>query len=153
MQQTVKYTYSRNAALMMMSLPLVFLAITAPNLSSAFKNGFSLRAAVIAVAALVFVIQIVYMFISRLLPALQNKTALEFNNTGIADYVKNVELDWKTIDSVKVETGSSPKLIIELKEETNYGKQVIVNLKWISGNYTEIGETANAYLEKKKNAQ
>ena len=150
MQQTVKYTYSRNAALMMMSLPLLFLAITAPNLSSALKNGFSLRGTVLAVAGLVFLIQIVYMFITRLLPALQNKTALEFNNTGIADYVKNVELDWTTIAAIKVETGSSPKLIIDLKEETNYGKQVIVNLKWVSGNYTEMGERANAYLERKK---
>ena len=150
MQQTVKYTYSRNAALMMMSLPLLFLAITAPNLSSALKNGFSLRGTVLAVAGLVFLIQIVYMFITRLLPALQNKTALEFNKTAIADYVQNVELDWKSIDAIKLETGSKPKLIIDLKEETNYGKQVTVNLKWVSGNYTEMGEKANAYLEKKK---
>ena len=150
MQQTVKYPYSRNAALMMMSLPFLFLAITAPNLSSALKDGFSLRAAIIATAELVFVVQLVYVFIYRLLPGLQNKTALEFNNTGIADYVKKVELDCTAIASIKLETGSSPKLIIELKEETNYGKEIIVNLKWVSGNYNEISDTANAYLEKKK---
>ena len=146
MQQTVKYPYSRNAALIVMSLPLVFLAITSTNLTKVFETGFSLRGAIIVTAALVFIVQLVYLFITRLLPALQNKTALEFNNTGIADYVKKVELDWAAISSIKLETGSSPKLIIELKEETNYGKQIIVNLKWVSGNYNEISETANGYL-------
>ena len=150
MQQTVKYPYSRNGAFMMMSLPLVFLAITLTNITKAFEIGFSVRGAIIAAAGLVFIIQLVYLFITRLLPALQNKTALEFNNTGIADYVKKVELDWIAIAGIKLETGSSPKLIIELKEETNYGKEIIVNLKWVSGNYTEISETANAYLDKKK---
>ena len=150
MQQTTKYLYSRNAALIVMSLPSVFLAITLTNLTKAFDNGFSVRGAIIATAGLVFIIQLVYLFITRLLPALQNKTALEFNNTGIADYVKKVELDWSAISSIKLETGSSPKLIIELKEETNYGKEIIVNLKWVSGNYNEISDNANAYLEKKK---
>ena len=150
MQQTVKYPYSRNAALIVMSLPSVFLAITITNITKAFDTGFSLRGAIIAAAGLVFITQLVYLFITRLLPALQNKTALEFNNTGIADYVKKVELDWTAIAAIKLETGSSPKLIIELKEETNYGKQIIVNLKWVSGNYAEISETANTYLEKTK---
>lgn len=150
MSETIQYPYSKNAALMMISLPLIFLVITIPNLIKAHSVSISISFIVIAVANLIFITQFVYLFITRLLPALQNKTALEFNNTGIADYVKKVELDWTAIASIKLETGSSPKLIIALKEETNYGKQIAVNLKWVAGSYKEISETANAYLEKKK---
>ena len=147
MQQTVKYTYSRNAAFMMMSLPFLFFGMTLTNVTKVFETGLTLRGGIVIAASVVFLVQLIYLFISRLLPALQNKTVLEFNDTGIADYVKKVELDWSAIASIKLETGSSPKLIIELKEETNYGKQIIVNLKWVSGNYAEISETANTYLE------
>jgi hypothetical protein len=92
-------------------------------------------------------VQFTYLLITRLLPALQNKAALAFNETGIADYIKNVELDWNDITAIKLETGSSPKLLVELKEETNYGKQIAINLKWVAGSYKDISETANSYLE------
>jgi hypothetical protein len=150
MRETVKYPYSKNAALMMISLPLIFLVITVPNLNKAYTAGITISVVVIAVANLIFVVQFTYLLITRLLPALQNKTALAFNDTGIADYIKNVELDWNDITAIKLETGSSPKLLVEFKEETNYGKQIAINLKWVAGSYKDISETANAYLEKKK---
>jgi len=128
-------------------VPLVFLLITAVNLKNAYLAGHTVSWVVTALADLVFTAQLVYVLITRLIPALKGDTALEFNNDGIADYIRKIEIDWKDVKDINFEQSRKAKMVIDLKEETDYGRQIAISLKWVAGNDKEICETAMAYLE------
>jgi len=145
--ETIKYPYNTQAALTRIVVPLVFLAITFNNLINAYKQHITVSWLIIATADLIFIAQTVFIFINRLLPALQNKPALELNETGIADYIRKVEISWRDIEAINFEQGRSAKMLVDLKEETDYGKQIAINLNWIKGNQLEICQTTQAYLE------
>jgi hypothetical protein len=38
-------------------------------------------------------------------------------------------------------------MVIDLKEETEYGKQIAISLRWVEGKDLEICETTMAYFE------
>jgi hypothetical protein len=145
--ETIKYPYNTNAALTRIAVPLVFLVITLNNLLTAYHKGITANWLIIGTADLIFIAQIVFIFINRLLPALQNKAALELNETGVDDYIRKVEISWKDIAAINLEQGRRSKMVIDLKEETDYGKQIAINLNWIQGNDLEICQTTQAYLE------
>lgn len=147
MYETIKYPYNTNAALTRIAVPLVFLVITLNNLLTAYHKGITANWLIIGTADLIFIAQIVFIFINRLLPALQNKAALELNETGVDDYIRKVEISWKDIAAINLEQGRRSKMVIDLKEETDYGKQIAINLNWIQGNDLEICQTTQAYLE------
>ena len=147
MYETIKYPYNTNAALTRMVVPLIFLIITANNFKTAYLAGITVSWVIIGIADLIFIAQMVFIFINRLLPALQNKAALELNETGIDDYIRKVEISWKDVAAINLEQGRRTKMVIDLKEETDYGKQIAINLNWIQGNDLEICQTTQAYLE------
>jgi len=128
-------------------VPLVFLLITAVNLKNAYVAGHTVSWVITALADLVFTAQLVYVLITRLIPAFKGDIALEFNNTGIADYIRKIEIDWKDVKDINFEQSRKAKMVIDLKEETDYGRQIAISLKWVEGNDKEICETAMAYLE------
>ena len=128
-------------------VPLVFLLITAVNLKNAYLAGHTVSWVITALADLVFTAQLVYVLITRLIPAFKGDIALEFNNTGISDYIRKIEIDWKDVKDINFEQSRKAKMVIDLKEETDYGRQIAISLKWVEGNDKEICETAMAYLE------
>ena len=147
MYETIKYPYNTNAALTRIVVPLIFLIFTANNFKTAYLAGITVSWIIIAVADLIFIAQTIFIFINRLLPALQKKAALELNREGIADYIRKVEISWRDIEAISFEQGRRSKMVIDLKEETDYGKQIAINLNWIQGNDLEICQTTQAYLE------
>ena len=128
-------------------VPLVFLLITAVNLKNAYLAGHTVSWVITALADLVFTAQLVYVLITRLIPAFKGDIALEFNDNGIADYIRKIEIDWKDVKDINFEQSRKAKMVIDLKEETDYGRQIAISLKWVEGNDKEICETAMAYLE------
>ena len=147
MYETIKYPYNINAALTRIAVPLVFLLITANNFKTAYLAGTTANWLIIATADLIFIAQVVFIFINRLLPALQKKAALELNETGIDDYIRKVEISWRDVEAINFEQGRRAKMVVDLKEETDYGKQIAINLSWVQGNALEICQTTQAYLE------
>jgi hypothetical protein len=151
MYETIEYPYSKNSAMLGMLLPLVFFTITFNNLKAAWTGGYILVLAIIGIADLVFLSFLVFVLVKRLLPAVQNRVALELSEEGISDYQRNIVIEWKDVEGISQEFGRSfSKLIIDLKYETDYGSQIAISLRWVAGKDAEICETAMAYFEEMK---
>jgi len=151
MAATIEFPYSKNSALLGVGVPIIFLLITFSNLRSAYIAGATVSYSVIAFADLVFITQMLYVFITRLIPALKNEVALELNDKGIEDFIRKIEIEWTDIKAINWEAGrNSSKLVIDLKHETDYGTQIAISLRWLKGKDREICETIIARFEEMK---
>jgi hypothetical protein len=148
MHETIQYPYSKNSAILGVLLPLIFFAITFNNFYYSYLSGYTINWLVIAFADLVFLSLFVFVLIKRLIPALRNQVALELNEQGITDFTRNIVIEWGDVKSINMERGrSSSKMVVDLKEETDYGKQIAISLRWIAGKDLEICQTTQAYFE------
>jgi len=97
---------------------------------------------------LVFVSLGVVIVRKRLLPALNGDIALQLDNEGISDYIRDVSIEWQDIKEISLVRGRSASIMkIELKFESDYGSQLAIPLRWIKGKDDEIYETTMAYFE------
>ena len=148
MTETIQYPYSKNTAILGLVLPLVFFAITFNNLRYSYANGLILSWVLITLANLIFLLQFIYIFLKRFLPALRNQIALELNEDGITDYTRNIVIEWADVKNIDMQLGRNfSKMIIDLKQETDYGKQIAISLRWVAGRDIEICNTTQAYFE------
>jgi hypothetical protein len=148
MTEPIRYPYSKNSAFLGMLLPLVFFAITFNNLRLSFLNGYIISWIIIAIADLTFLSLFVFILIKRLIPALRNDIALELNEEGITDYTRNIVIEWPDVKNIDMQLGRNfSKMLIDLKQETDYGKQIAISLRWVEGKDLEICETTQAYFE------
>ncbi|MGZ3765399.1 MAG: hypothetical protein ACXVA2_12090 [Mucilaginibacter sp.] len=148
MTETIQYPYSKSSASLGVALPLVFFGITFNNFRYAFQGGLTVSWMIIAVADLIFLSFLVFILLKRLIPALSNQIALEFSEAGILDHIRNILIPWRDIKDINIERGRSfSKMVISLKEETDYGQQIAISLRWVKGKDLEICETAQAYYE------
>ncbi|HTD39490.1 MAG TPA: hypothetical protein VK671_02635 [Mucilaginibacter sp.] len=148
MTETIQYPYSKNAALFGLIMPLVFFVITFNNLRYSFLGGYTLSWALIALADLIFLMLFIYVLIKRLVPALRNQVALELSEEGITDYTRNIVIEWTDVKNIDMQLGRNfSKMLIDLKQETEYGTQIAISLRWIAGKDLEICETTQAYFE------
>ncbi len=97
--------------------------------------------------ALVWLSFLIYLVIKYLIPALQNKTALEINSIGITSHIKNVIIYWNDIEEIRLVGARSPWLYITFKWKTDHGDSININLQYVKGDDQEICDTANGYLE------
>ena len=87
----------------------------------------------------------------RLIPALKGDIALELDEEGISDYIRDVSISWPDIGQISIKSGrSASTLQIDLKWESDYGTQIAIPLRWVKGKDREIYETALAYFEQFK---
>jgi len=148
MHETIVYPYSKNSAVLGVVLPLVFFAITFNNLKYSWLNHYNISLMLIFLADLVFLSLFIFVLIKRLVPALRNEVALELNDEGITDYLRNIVIEWADVKDINMESGRNfSKMIIDLKHETEYGSQIAISLRWIKGKDLEICETTMAYFE------
>jgi hypothetical protein len=88
------------------------------------------------------------MIVTRLIPAIKQEVALELDENGVKDYVRNIILDWKDIEDIGLKPGrSSAMLVFELKFDSDFGKQIVVSLRWVAGKDSEIYNTVLAYFD------
>ena len=148
MTESIQYPYSKNSAFLGVLLPLVFFAITFNNFRYSFVNGYMLNWILIAIADLVFLALFIFILIKRLIPALANQVALELNEEGITDFTRNIVIEWSEVKNIDMQRGRNfSKMLIDLKEETDYGNQIAISLRWVAGKDLEICETTQAYFE------
>jgi len=148
MHETIEYPYSKGSALLGVVLPLIFFAVTFNNLKYSWVNHYTLVLVLISFADLIFLSLLVFVLIKRLIPALRNEVALELNDEGITDYMRNIVIEWADVKDINMERGRNfSKMIVDLKHETEYGSQIAVSLRWIQGKDLEICETTMAYFE------
>ena len=149
MLQPLQFRYSINSALLGMLLPLVFMTITFNNLRYSYLSHYNFTWIFIAVADLLFISYSVFILIKRFIPAAQGHIALELNEQGINDYIRNIVIDWSYVDNLALEYGrNAAKLIVSLNSETEYGTEVVIRLRWIQGRDQEIFDEAYAYFER-----
>ncbi len=148
MGETIQFPYSKNSALLGVLLPLVFFVITFNNFRYSFLGGYTISWLIIAFADLIFLLLFVFVLSKRLIPSFRNEVALELNEEGITDYTRNIVIEWRDIKDINMERGRNfSKMVIDLKEETDYGKQIAISLRWVAGKDIEICETTMAYFE------
>lgn len=132
-------------------MPLAFMAITYRNLTLSFQYHLIPGMLIIITCDLIFASYLVYIVITRLIPALQNKVALELNDQGINDYIRNIVIEWSFVNGLAHEIGrNSSKIIVKLKEETEYGTEVVIRLRWVKGKDRKIFDEANDYFKQRK---
>jgi hypothetical protein len=148
MAQPLRFKYSINSALLGILMPLVFGAITWNNLAASFQYHLMLGILIIITCDLIFLSYLVFVFAKRLLPAFQGKTALELNEQGITDYIRNIMIEWSDVRDLAHEYGrNSSKIIVKLKHETEYGTEVVIRLRWIKGKDRKIFDEAYDYFK------
>ncbi|MHB8208570.1 hypothetical protein [Mucilaginibacter sp.] len=85
---------------------------------------------------------------TRLIPALKGEVALELDENGVKDYIRNLILDWKDIEDIGLRPGrSTAMLVFELKFDSDFGKQVFVSLRWVDGKDQDIFKTVLNYFD------
>ncbi len=108
-----------------------------------------LLGAIIFAVFILFIVALgVLMIITRLKPALNGETAMEMDENGIKDYLRNIVLDWKDIEDIGLKPGrSSAMLVFELKFDSDFGKQVFFSLRWVEGKDRDIYTKVLAYFD------
>jgi hypothetical protein len=98
--------------------------------------------------AVFFLFMLTMLIIKRLLPAIKGDIALQLDEEGISDYIRDVSIDWNDIKEINLVRGRSAfTMRIDLKFESDYGSQVAIPLRWVKGKDDEIYETTLAYFE------
>jgi len=95
-----------------------------------------------------FLFMVTMLITKRLIPALKGKVALQLDDEGISDYIRDISIEWIDIKEINLVRGRSASTMqIDLKFESDYGSQILIPLRWVKGKDDEIFETTLAYFE------
>jgi len=107
-----------------------------------------LGASIFGVFVLFILFLVGLLIITRLIPAFKGEVALELDENGVKDYIRNIILDWKDIEDIGLRPGrSTAMLVFELKFDSDFGKQVFVSLRWVDGKDQDIFKTVLNYFD------
>jgi hypothetical protein len=142
-----RYTYSLNNGIITIIMLLVLGALAASNIYGAYyaNDRFNLW---LFGGVLVFVALMLAVIITRrLIPALKKETILEFTDTELIDYLRNITINWHDIQSIELtRTRSARIIVVRLKWESDHGKDIAISLRWVAGKDLEIYNTARTYF-------
>jgi hypothetical protein len=117
-------------------------------LSSAAAANTILGWAIYAIFTIVFVFLLTSLILKRLMPALNGATALELDELGLNDYIRNVSIAWADIEAISLARGRSAATIrLNLKWESTYGSTITIPLRWIKGKDDDIYNAVMVYFE------
>lgn len=144
MTESTQYPYSINFSLGGILLMIVLMLLL-------FRNVVAVNStvgwALYGLCTLIFLFLVILLVIKRLIPALRGDIALELDEEGINDYIRDISIEWKDIEKITLRRGrSASTMLIDLKWESDYGKQIGILLRWVKGNDAEIYETVLAYF-------
>jgi len=148
MAEVIQFPYSKKSGYAGIAVLVVFISLL---LITCIKNynAHDLLGTIVFgffVALLLAVLGL--MIFTRLIPALKGEIALELDENGVKDYIRNIILDWKDVEDIGLKPGrSSAMLIFELKFESDFGSRVAVSLRWVEGVDNEIYNTVLAYFD------
>jgi len=117
-------------------------------LSSTIGANSKLGWGIYGVFSVIFLFIAVLLITKRLIPAIKVDIALQLDDEGISDYIRDVSISWKDIKQINLVGGRSASIMqVNLKFESDYGSQVNIPLRWVKGKDEEIYETTMAYFE------
>jgi hypothetical protein len=146
--EVVQFSYSKKSSYaglgILTVLILLFLKTTVTN----YLAHDILGASIFGLFILLLLFLLGLMIVTRLSPALKGEVALELDENGVKDYIRNLILDWKDIEDIGLKPGrSSAMLIFELKFDSDFGKRVFVSLRWVDGKDQEIYKKVLDYFD------
>jgi len=104
---------------------------------------------IFGIAALFFLFMVALLIIKRLMPAIKGDIALQLDDEGISDYIRDVSINWADIKEINLVRGRSASTMqIDLKFESDHGSRIAIPLRWIKGNDDDIYETTMAYFNR-----
>lgn len=148
MTHNSRYPYSINFSLGTIFLMLVLMLLL---LNSTIGINSTYGWLIYGVFALFFLFLLISLVIKRLIPALKGNIALELDEYGLNDYIRNVCINWKDIKEIKlIRSRSASAIQIDLKWESEYGSQLTIYLRWVKGKDDDIFDAVMAYYDKAK---
>jgi hypothetical protein len=146
MTATTQYRYSLNFSLGTILLMLILMWLLFSNARAANST---ISWAVYGICALLFISLLSLLVIKRLIPALKGDIALELDAEDISDYIRDISVNWIDIEDISLIPGRSASMLrIDLKWESEYGKQINLPLRWVKGKDTDIYDMALAYFNR-----
>lgn len=145
MTEPTQYPYSLNFSIGSIVLMIILMLLL---LSNVIGANTVLIWAVFGFCALVSLFLLTILITKRLIPALKGDIALALDEEGINDYIRDISIEWKDIEKIElIRSRSSAIMRIDLKWESDYGKQIAISLRWVKGKDAEIYDTVMAYFE------
>lgn len=146
---TTTFLYSKRNSIVTIIVMLVLGVLFISNIYKAYNNNDKPDLIVFAALVILLVFVLVIVVAKRLLPALRNEVILEFNETELIDYLRNITVNWSDIELIGFRrTRSSSMMVLRLKWESDYGKDITVSLRWVEGKDNDIYSTALSYLNR-----
>ena len=149
MDTTTIYLYSKRSSFVTIGVLTILGLLFISNIYKAYHNNDRIDMIVFGVLTALLSFILVMVIATRLRPALNGNLALEFNEKGIVDYLRNITIDWQDIKAIDFKrTRSSSMMDVQLKWESDHGSQIYISLRWIEGNDRNIYNTALSYFNR-----
>jgi len=146
--EVVQFSYSKKSGFAGLTLLVILILLLLKTCISNYLSHDILGASIFGVFALFLFFLLGLLIITRLIPAFKSEVALELDENGAKDYIRNLILDWKDIEDIGLKPGrSSAMLVFELKFDSDFGKQVFVSLRWVEGKDQEIYKKVLDYFD------
>lgn len=143
--EVAQFPYSLKFSIASLVLMVLFISLLFINVLAA--DSF-VGWAVFSLFALAFLLMFVLVIVKRFVPALRGDIALQLDEEGISDYIRNISINWGDIDEISMVRGRSASSVrVGLKFDSDYGNWIIIPLRWIKGNDDDIYDAITAYYE------
>ncbi len=145
MTEPAQYSYSLKFSLATLAVMILLMAIVLHNV---WGYQGDLVWIVLGFCSLVFISLATVIVMKRLVPAIKGNVALQLDDEGISDFIKEISIEWKDVNEIYLVRGRSASIMrVDLKWETNYGSQIAIYLRWVKGKDQEIYETTLAFFD------
>jgi len=146
--EVIQFPYSKKSGYAGLAILFISILLMLKTAITNFLAHDILGGAVFAVLISFMLFLLGLLIFTRLIPAFKGEVALELDENGVKDYIRNIILDWKDIEDIGLKPGrSSAMLVFVLKFDSDFGKQVFVSLRWVDGKDQEIYKTVLDYFD------
>ena len=146
--EVVKFPYSKKSCYAGLGVMIALMLLMLKTCAGSYMSGDMLGAGLFGFFILMLTALMVLMIVSRLVPAVNGEIALELDENGVKDYIRNIILDWKDIEDIGLKPGrSSAMLVFELKFDSDLGERIFTSLRWVEGRDKDIYKTVLAYFD------
>jgi hypothetical protein len=112
MRETIQYPYSKKSGFAGLAIMLVFILLLGRTWAMSYLVHDVPGMVIFGIFILVILIIMGIMIYARLIPALKGEVALELDNDGVKDYIRNIILDWKDVEDIGLRPGRSSAMLI-----------------------------------------
>jgi hypothetical protein len=146
--EIIKFAYSKRSAYAALIVVVVLILLLLKTCVTSFMAHDMVGGGIFAVFISLLLALLGLMIVTRFIPAMRGEVALELDDNGVKDYIRNIALDWKDVEDIGLKPGrSSAMLIFELKFDSDFVKRVFVSLRWVDGRDAEIYNKVLAYFD------